>query len=71
MLKLTISVNDVVVMEQTDSDTVIAGFTHDPARTLATVEKQGFYALVSEHENITTLYKITPVYSKTILPQEA
>jgi len=71
MLKLTISVNDVVVMEQTGCDATIASFTHDPVRTLNTIQRQGWYGLVSEHDGITTLYKITPAYNETFLPQEA
>jgi len=71
MLKLTVTVNDCVVLEQTGDDYEIANFTPNPARVLATVKKQNWYGFISEHDGITTFYKIQPVNSEKFLPQTA
>ena len=70
MLKLTVSVNDVVLMEQTETGATIASFFPSPERVLDTLDRQGWYGFVNydDKNDITTLYKVVPAYSKSILP---
>lgn len=70
MMKLSIIVNDTVLMEQEAGNNTIASFFPDPERVLKTVERQGWYGLANfaEEEGITIMYKVVPSYSKTFLP---
>lgn len=64
MMKMSILVNDVVVVEQEASDETIASFFPNPERVLNTVNKQGWYGFANydDKEGITTFYKVVPSY---------
>lgn len=69
MLKMTVSVDNVVLMEQEATEEVITEFMHDSGRIIDIIDKQGWYGFASfnEEKGITLFYKITPSYSKSVL----